>query len=144
MAEAAVPDDMRSLAGIEKRRVRFTSIQGLDRDDLALACEIWCDDLFRAPWVDRDSMKLATLFVRYIGNPNPTTVLMHQIERQCQLARGELGRVLTVMRSYGAIDNFMIERDDVRVNLCLTRLQRLRVLEVKRRLADLASSSGVA
>ncbi|HRD77189.1 MAG TPA: hypothetical protein PK264_14870 [Hyphomicrobiaceae bacterium] len=132
-----------NLAGAEKRRVRFTSIQGLERGDLPLACEVWCDDLYRSPWAERDTMKLATLFVRYICNPNPTAVLMQQIERQCQLARPELVRVLALMKSYGAVDSFMIERDDLRLYLNLTRLQRLRVLEVKHRLAELQSSSGV-
>jgi len=46
-------------------------------------------------------------------------------------------KALNSMRMYGAVDSFTLDRDDVRVYLNLTPLQRLRVLETKRRLLEL-------
>lgn len=129
--------------GIEQRRVRFSSIDGIERDDLPLACEIWREDIFASSWADREAMKLATLFVRYIANPDPSLVVLREIESQCQLTREEVVRSFTIMRSYGAIDSFTFQRDDVRVYLHLSLLQRLRVLEARSRFRQLRSTSGI-
>lgn len=129
--------------GIEQRRVRFSSIDGIERDDLPLACEIWREDIFKSPWADREAMKLATLFVRYIANPDPSLVVLREIESQCQLTREEVMRSFTIMRSYGAIDSFTFQRDDVRVYLHLSLLQRLRVLETRSRFRQLRGVSSM-
>jgi hypothetical protein len=123
--------------GAEKRRVRFSSIEGIGRADLPLACDVWRADVYNSPWAERDSMKLATQLVRYICNPDPNMVLLREVEHQCQLGRDEVKKALNSMRMYGAVDSFTLDRDDVRVYLNLTPLQRLRVLETKRRLLEL-------
>ncbi|MFM9941475.1 MAG: hypothetical protein ACKVP7_18475 [Hyphomicrobiaceae bacterium] len=127
--------------GIEQRRVRFSSIEGIERDDLPLACEVWREDIFRSPWADREAMKVATLFVRYIANPDPKLTVLREIESQCQLTREEVVRSFTIMRAYGAIDAFEFQRDDVRVYLHLSLLQRLRVLEARTRMRQLRGNT---
>lgn len=126
----------------DQRRVRFSSIAGIEREDLPLACDVWRADIYNSSWAERDSMKLATQLVRYICNPDPNLVLLREVENNCQLGRDEVKRALTSMRMYGAIDTFSLDRDDVRVYLNLTPLQRLNVLETKRRLRELQGSSG--
>lgn len=128
-------------SGIEQRRVRFSSIDGIERDDIPLACEVWREDIVNSPWADREAMKLATLFVRYIANPDPSLVVLREIESQCQLTREEVMRSFTIMRSYGVIDSFSFQRDDVRVYLHLSLLQRLRVLEARSRFRQLRGVS---
>jgi hypothetical protein len=123
--------------GVDARRVRFASIDGLDRADLPLACDVWRDDLFRAPWVERDVMRLAILFTRYICRPDPSMILLRELERTCQLSRADVSRVLTIMVGFGAVDSFALDRDDVRAFLHLSMLQRLRVLEAKQRFQEL-------
>ncbi len=128
-------------SGIEQRRVRFTSIEGIERDDIPLACEIWREDIVRSPWADGEAMKLATLFVRYVANPDPALTVLDEIERQCQLTRDEVIRSFTMMRAYGAIDAFEFLQDDVRVYLHLSLMQRLRVLEARAGLRQLRGAT---
>jgi hypothetical protein len=122
----------------EQRRIRFSTIEGLTREDLPLAAEIWLDDVFHSPWASREAMKLAAHFVRYMADPDPTRVIVREIEREYQLVRDDLQRALVLMRNFMAIDGYTIDKDDIKVALNLSLLQRLRVLEKRRRLVELS------
>ena len=122
---------------LDQRRLRFSDITGLERRDLPLACEIWLDDLYRATWITREAMKLATYFVRYIGRPDANALTVREIETQCQLSAEDLRKALVLMRSFNAVEGFLIDRNDIRVGLKLSHLQRLRTLEAKHRFAEL-------
>ena len=122
---------------IDQRRLRFSDITSLERRDLPLACEIWLEDLYRAPWITREGMKLATYFVRYMSRPDANALSVREIETQCQLSAEDLRKTLVLMRSYNAVEGFVIDRNDIRVGLKLSYLQRLRTLETKHRFAEL-------
>jgi hypothetical protein len=126
----------------EQRRVRFSNIDGLERQDLAIAGEVWLEEICRAPWVTRDVKKLANHFVRYMRDPRPERMLLHEIESEVQLGRDDMLKTLKQMRTYGAVEAFSCERTDLRVSLNLTFLQRLRVLEVTRRFGELCGARG--
>jgi hypothetical protein len=49
----------------ENRRIRFATIDALNREDLPLAAEVWREDLRSEIWATRDMLRLATLLVRY-------------------------------------------------------------------------------
>ena len=118
---------------IEQRRVRFADIEGIAREDLPLACEVWLEDLFKASWVTREAMKLAVHLTRYMGRANPATLNFREIECTYQLPQEEVRKALVLLRSYGAVEGFVCERDDLKVSLNLTLQQRLRVLETRQR-----------
>ena len=126
---------------IEQRRVRFLSIAGISREDLPLACEVWISDLCSAPWVSREAMKLGCHMVRYICKPDPAVMNMRDIENQCQISHEDVRKALSLMRTFGAADNFYCDRTDLRVALNLTFFQRLRVLEAKHRFGMMANSN---
>lgn len=127
----------------DQRRVRFASIEGLTREDLPLAGEIWLDDVFHAPWVSRDVMKLATHFVRHMAYPDTSLLFMCEMEREFQLLRDDIHRALVLMRTFAAIDAFTLEKDSLNVALNLSLLQRLRVLEARLRLTELMQAASV-
>lgn len=126
----------------EQRRVRFSNIDGLERQDLAIAGEVWLEELARAPWITREAIKLATHFVRYMRAPDPERMILREIESEVQLGREDMLKTLKQMRTYGAIESFTCDRTDLRVALHLSFLQRLRVLEVTARFAELAMQRG--
>ncbi len=126
---------------IDKRRLRFSSIVGIERSDLPLACEVWLEEVVKAPWSTREAMKLAVHFVRYMTNPDPATLGLREIEGQCGLGPDEVRKTLSLMKNYGAVDDFMCTRDDVKAALNLSLLQRCRVLELKHRHAELAGGN---
>lgn len=126
----------------EQRRVRFSNIDGLEREDLAIAGEVWLEEIGRAPWVTRDVMKLANHFARYMRDPRPERMLLREIESDYQIARAEVLQALKYMRIYGVVEAFSCERADLRVSLHLSFLQRLRVLEVTRRFGEQCGARG--
>jgi hypothetical protein len=120
-----------------QRRIRFGCIDGIGRDDIPLACEVWMDDLMRSPWADRDTMKLAMHLMRYISDPNSVSVLVQEVESLCQLGREDVTKALVAMRNFGVATSYSVSRSEVRATLNLSMLQRLRVLELRRRMKEL-------
>lgn len=118
---------------LDNRRIRFATIEGLERSDLALAGEIWLDDLFRAAWMTREALKLAVLLVRAMAREKGTALTFREIEMQAGLNIEEVRKALILMRSMGAADAFICERDDLKIALNLGILQRLRALEARER-----------
>ena len=127
---------------IDQRRLRFSDIAGLERHDLPLACEVWLEDIYRAPWISREAMKLSAYFVRYMNRPDANALTLREIESQCQLSADDLRKALVLMRSFGAVEAFVIDRNDIRVGLTLSYHQRLRALEAKHRFAQLPAGPG--
>lgn len=127
---------------IDQRRVRFASIDGINREDLPLACEIWQEDLFKAPWVTREAMKLGTHLMRYIRKVAPNALNLREIEAAYSLSIDDVRKALQLMRTFGSIESFICEREDLRVALTLTFQQRLKVLEIKNRFATLSFEAG--
>jgi hypothetical protein len=123
---------------IEHRRVRFTSIEGIERADIALACEIWLDDLCRATWVSPETMRLGVHLMRYITRPDPQSLTMRAIEMQCLLGIEEVRKTLGLMRAHGVVESYYCDRTDLKVALHLSILQRLRTLESRHRFQALA------
>jgi hypothetical protein len=120
----------------DQRRLRFSDISGLERSDLPLACEIWLEDIYRAPWITREVMKLAAYFMRYMLRPEANALSLREIESQAQIGAEEVRKSLVLMKNFGAVEGFLIDRNDIRVGLCLGYLQRLRALEAKYKFAQ--------
>ena len=126
-------------ATIEKRRIRFATIEGIEREDLPLAAEVWLDDLKTQIWVTRDALKLGMLFVRYMSHPRPEYGRIDMIERICRLDVGDIHQALKIMQIYGVIHAYSVQDGEIRVAMNLSLLQRLRVLECQSRLAELTN-----
>ena len=122
---------------MDQRRLRFSDIESLERADLPMASEIWLDDLFRAGWITREAMKLSAYFVRYMARPDANALSLREIESQCQLNADEVRKALVLMRTFGTVEAFLIDRNDIRVGLRLSFMQRLRTLEAKSRFSQL-------
>ncbi len=138
MTAISAPTIAANPSGADLRKVRFQSIEGIAREDLPLAYEIWLDELYRAPWGNREIMKLAAYLVRYMQKPLLTPLTTGDVETVCQLNAEEARKLLAAMRGFGVIENFVYDRKEVAIELNLTFLQRLRVLEVKHRFGHLA------
>ena len=86
-------------------------------------------------------MKLAAHFVRYMANPDPSHLILGQMERDFNLVRDDILRALVLMRTFAAIDAFTLDKDDLKVALNLSLMQRLRVLESRKRSAELTQAA---
>jgi hypothetical protein len=127
---------------LDPRKIRFASIEGIERSDLPLANEIWLQDVMSAPWSTREAMKLAQHMVRYMGDAKRTSVGLTEIETLCQLGPEETRKTLGLLRTFGAIDSFQTTRTEIAAQLHLSLLQRLRVLETRTKLETLSGHAG--
>jgi hypothetical protein len=125
-------------ATAEMRKVRFQSIEGIDRADLPLAYEVWLEEVYKATWATRETMKLAAYLVRYMVKPEHVPMTPADIETTCQLNAEEARKMLTSMRGFGVIDSYVYDRKQILIELNLSFSQRLRVLEIKHRFGHLA------
>lgn len=123
----------------ELRRIRFADINGLQRDDLPIACEVWIGDVLTSTWASREAGKLATYLTRYICGTHGAKSSMRRIENQCQLSKDVVRQNLVLLRAFGAIDEFNIEDDVLSVSIALTFSQRVRVLELLWRFNELVT-----
>ena len=125
----------------EKRRVRFATIEGIDRLDLPLAAEIWLGDVRTHPWMSSEALKLAALFTRYMSKPDPKLLELSSIDRSYQLDARQIRQALRLMQIYGFVEEFSLERNTLRVSINLSLLHRLRVLEARERFAELSGKN---
>jgi hypothetical protein len=126
-----------------RRYIRFASISGIDRRDLPIAAEVWLESIAQSCWTDRNILKLATLFMKYMRDPNPALVRFASIGQSVGLDGRGLDSCLRLMAAYGAVETYDCSGDALRVSLNLTYLQRLRVLEIARRFTELQRASDV-
>ena len=117
----------------ENRHLRFADIAGLSEHDLPLAAEVWLDDLSAQFWVTREILKLANLFKRYLGQPDPKMLVLSHIETECHIDKDSVIEALRQMYSYGAVKGYAIDNSVLRVSLQLSIRQRLRVVEASQR-----------
>ena len=88
-------------------------------------------------------MKLGAHFMNYIQAANPASLALREMETLLQLNREELNRALNLMKLFGTLSSFLVEKDDVRASLTLSPVQILRMLEMKARFMALASGSTI-
>jgi hypothetical protein len=124
----------------EKRRVRFSSIQGIEREDLPLAAEIWYSELISQIWASRDVIKLAMLLTRYMCEPNEQLVSVNNIERSFNMDVRATLDALRQMEMFGAIEAFSIKDNELHASLHISLLQRVKVLETKARILELSGA----
>ncbi len=124
---------------LEKRLVRFGNLAQLDRSEIALACDIWLQDLVTAPWVTREAMKLAAHLTAYVRAANPAALYLREMETLLQLNREEINRAMGLMKLFGVLSEFVIEKDNVRASLNFSTLQSLRMLELRVRHVSLVA-----
>jgi hypothetical protein len=127
----------------EQRRVRFDTLDYLGPDDLEFACEIWVDELTRAPWASREAMKLGAYLTRYILDPENTQITLSALEAFVQLTREDVRRSLALMQTFRAISAFTMERDGIVTAIRLSLLQQIRVLETRNTLMRLTQERGI-
>ncbi len=121
----------------ERRHIRFASINGIDRKELPIAAEVWIESITKSSWADREILKLANVCARYMRDPQPRTVALCVIEQSAGLDRGKVDNNLRLMVLYGAVETYDCGGENLRASLYLTYMQRLRVLEIRRRFCEL-------
>ena len=121
----------------ERRHIRFASIAGIDCKELPIAAEVWLESIGQSSWADRDILKLANACVKYMRAPLPFTVAFRAIEQVTGLDRGKVENNFRLMAVYGAVETYDCSGEALRASLHLTYLQRLRVLEIRRRFCEL-------
>ena len=124
----------------ENRRLRFHNLPTVGKDEIALACEVWLDDLVRSPWATREVMKLGAHMVNYIQSANQATLQFREIETIIQLNREEVNRTINSMKLFRVVKDFAIDKDEIKANLHLSTSQIMRILEMRIRCLQFLSN----
>ena len=126
---------------IDARHLRFADISGIQRKDLPIAVEVWLQDITKSSWATRDVIKLATLFAQYIKQPSLDLLNFSAVERRIGLEKKKVMEASSAMVSYGAVHKYDCSGPRINATLHLSFLQRLRVLEVCCRFAELIDAA---
>ncbi|MGI9478019.1 MAG: hypothetical protein ACR2PI_15065 [Hyphomicrobiaceae bacterium] len=122
---------------MDARHLRFADISGIKRIDLPIAVEVWLYDITTSRWADCDVIKLATHFSHYIKNPHTDLLDFEALKATIGLDKGQVIEAGMALVAFGAIHDFDCSGQRMRATLNLSFLQRLRVLEVCSRFAEL-------
>jgi len=122
---------------MDARHLRFDDISGIQRIDLPIAVEIWLHDITTSNWADLDVIKLATLFSQYIKQPQADLLSFCALKTATGLERGQVIEAAMALVSFGVVHQFDCSGPRLKATLNLSFLQRLRVLEVCSRFAEL-------
>ena len=66
----------------------------LTRDELPLAAAVWLDDAVKAPWANKEMMKVAGILTSYILDPEPKRLNLASIECLHQITTDAARRAL--------------------------------------------------
>lgn len=125
----------------DKRRIRFNDLEGLTRDDLPLATEIWLDDICEGRWSTSEVQKIGAVLMGWIRSPDLAEHEARSMEDKYRLTREEVQRAFNLLKLFGFVESFSVDREGVKAVVRLSILQRLRVLEAKRRYQELLLAS---
>lgn len=120
-----------------RRFIRFACISGIDRKELPIAAEVWLESIAQSAWADRNILKLSTLFMKYMREPNPSMLRFGYIGQVVGLDNRGLDASMRLMVVYGAVETYDCSGEALRASLNLSYLQRLKVLEIARRFREL-------
>lgn len=126
---------------MEQRRVRFSSLGVLTREDLPLAVDVWLEDAVKSPWATKETMKIAGILTRYILEPEPSSLSLSSIEDMHHIPSEPARRALAMLSLFGLVSAYTTARGEVNAALRLSQLQMLRILEAKEALARLEASA---
>lgn len=121
-----------------RRLLRFASIEGIARADLPIAFEVWSNDLASSSWSTREMLKLANQFALYIADPDPDRLSFRSLEGNAGLDRDMVRECLRSFAMFGAVNSYDVETYSFTALLNLTYMQRLKVLELRARFAELS------
>lgn len=127
----------------DKRRVRFASIHGISREDLPFAAEVWQSDLLGQIWTTPEIIKLSIVLVRYMRGADENLLCLRRIQDVCEVDQPAVCAALRKMQMFGAVEAYCTEGGILQASLCLSLLQRVRVLELRERLIELGGSSSM-
>jgi len=126
---------------IENRRIRFNDMDGLDRSDLPLAAEIWLETVCGGRWSSAEVQKVAAILAGWVRDPSLAEAEHRAIEDKYRLTREEVSRAFSLLKLFGFIEAFTVDREGVKAALKLGTLIKIRVIETRQRYRDLIAAA---
>jgi hypothetical protein len=114
--------------------IRFESLDVRPKDVVQIAVDVWLADVCGAAWATREAMKVAAFIAHYVRTGARGDVSMKDIEVACSMRRDDLPAALTLLKMFGMIDGFTIERGLLTVAGRLAMTQTIKILDLKAKL----------
>lgn len=119
---------------------RFCNFEAENAGDLELMSELWLLDVCAAPWVSREAQKLAAYVVTIIGSGKTTDVYLRDLETSMNILPEETARGLRLLKAFRVVDDFLIDKGKLALTIRVGKLQLLKFLEAKDKLAALTAA----
>ncbi len=119
---------------------RYCNFEAENADDLELMSELWLLDVCAAPWVSREAQKLAAYIVTIIGSGKTSDVYLRDLETNMNILPEETARGLRLLKAFRVVDDFLIDKGKLALTIRVSKLQLLKYLDAKDRLAALTSA----
>lgn len=129
---------------IENRRIRFNNVEGLSVSDLELAAEIWLADICSSRWSTSEVQKIAAILVGWLRDHQLAEAEACAIEDKYRLTREEVQRSFNLLKLFGCLDSFTLDRNGARAAARLTTMQKIRILETREMYRDLMARAAEA
>ena len=100
-------------------------------DDLAMQCEVWVADICAAAWVSKEAMKIAAVISLFAQDFPPKPAYTRDMESRYSLQPEEVQRGLRMLKLFGCVEDFLIDRGRLTVKARLNYAQRLRLKSMR-------------
>ncbi len=124
--------------------IRFESLDVRPKDVVQIAADVWLADVCAAAWATREAMKAAAFVAHYVRSGARGDVTMKDIEVACSIRRDDLPAALSLLKMFGMIDSFAIERGLLTVAGRLAMTQTIKILDLKAKLDALRPTIATA
>lgn len=126
---------------IENRRIRFNDTEGLRVSDLNLAAEVWLEDICASRWSTSEVQKVAAILVGWLKDHQLAEAEARAIEDKYRLTREEVQRSFNLLRMFGCLESFTLDREGARAAARLTTMQKVRIVETREKFRELLARS---
>lgn len=142
-AAAKTTDEPANPAALPERRgnYAFANFAPASHDQLVIAIEIWHDEICHGSWASKEAMRIGALLSDNVRSCSRQLLNVKDIESSLSIPKDDTLRTFKMLKLFGFVESFSVEGiGNLAISLRLSALQKIRVLETARKLAELSSS----
>lgn len=121
--------------------VRFTNVTAPQPDELRDMCDIWLDTICAAGWSSKEAQRVAAYLTTCIYGNRTGELYLRDLESNLNIQSEESQRALKQLKLFGVLEEFQIERGKITVDARMTSVQKVRLAEMRAKLAELETAS---
>jgi len=141
-AAAAVTEVLPVVRPERRAAYGFANLVPKSVDERAIATEIWLDEICKAAWALKETMRIGALVAAHVRDGVTTPLILKDIESVLSIPKEEVNRNFRMLKMFAMIERYDIEgQGSIVMSLRLPALLRLRIAETTQRLAAMTADA---